>query len=65
MIKYIAQKGDRLDQIVYKKYKTLKIFEKVLEANLHLLNKVILDEGDIVYLPKIKIEKPKEVKALW
>jgi phage tail protein X len=62
-----AQTGDRLDQIVYKEYGTLKIFDKVLEANPHLDKKVILDDNDVVNLPVIQIKKEttKEVKSLW
>lgn len=62
-----AQAGDRLDQIVYLEYGTLTIFDKVLEANSHLATKVILDDGDIVNIPVIEIEKEtiKEVKSLW
>lgn len=63
---YTAQKGDRLDQIVFREYKTLKIFSKVLEANPHLTNKVILDDKDIVNLPIIQLPKTtKKVKTLW
>lgn len=61
----IAQKGDRLEQIAYKEYKTLKVINKVIEANSHLISKVILDDGDIVNLPPIKLVKVKEVKSLW
>lgn len=64
---YIAQKGDRLDKIVYKEYKTLKVFTKVLEVNKHLALKVILEDNDKVNLPFIEIKKEdiKEVKNLW
>jgi phage tail protein X len=64
---YIAQQGDRLDQIVYKEYKTLIIFDKVLEANAHLSTKVILDDNDTVNLPVLELPKAtiKEVKSLW
>jgi phage tail protein X len=64
---YIAQQGDRLDQIVYKEYKTLIIFDKVLEANPHLATKVILDDNDTVNLPILELPKAttKEVKSLW
>lgn len=62
-----AQKGDRLDQIVYKEYGTLTIFDKVLEANTHLATKPILSDGDVVNIPVIKIKRQttKEVKSLW
>jgi len=63
----IAQKGDRLDQIVYKEYGTLTIFDKVLEANTHLATKPILSDGDVVNIPVIQIKRQttKEVKSLW
>lgn len=64
---FLAQKGDRLDQITYSEYGTLKIFDKVLEANPHLMTKVILDDNDTVNIPVIQIKKEatKEVKSLW
>ena len=62
-----AQAGDRLDQIVFKEYKTLKIFDKVLEANPLLATKVILDDDEIVNIPVIYIEKEtiNKVQSLW
>jgi len=62
-----AQAGDRLDQIAYREYGTLTIFDKVLEANTHLSKKVILDDNDIVNIPviEIKTETTKDVKSLW
>jgi len=67
MKQIIAQKGDRLDQIVYKEYGTLKVIDKVLEANPQLKSKVLLEDGDIINIPIITIPKEsiKEVKALW
>ena len=65
MNKYIALDGDRLDVIVYKTYETLENFQDVLKANLHLLQKYILESGDIVYLPDFIKPKEKEPKALW
>lgn len=65
MNKYIALDGDRLDVIVYKTYETLENFQDVLKANPHLLQKYILEGGDIVYLPDFIKPKEKEVKALW
>jgi len=62
---FTAQKGDRLDQIIYKEYGTLKVFDKVLEANKHLTTKVILDDNDKVNLPALELPKAKEVKSLW
>ncbi len=64
---YTAQNGDRLDQIVYQEYNTLKVMDKVLEANIHLKHKVLLEDGDIVNLPVVTIEKEtiKKVKTLW
>ena len=62
-----AERGDRLDQIVFKHYGTLDVYVEVLESNEHLVNKMILEDGDIVNLPVIEIElNPiKEVDALW
>jgi len=67
MKQIIAQKGDRLDQIVYKEYGTLKVIDKVLEANPQLKSKVLLEDGDIINIPIITIPKEsiKEVQALW
>lgn len=67
MKQIIAQNGDRLDQIVYEKYKTLSVMDKVLEANTHLKNKVILEDGDVINIPVITIAKEtiKKVKTLW
>ena len=67
MRQIIAQKGDRLDQIVYKEYGTLKVIDKVLEANPQLKSKVLLEDGDIINIPIITIPKEsiKEVQALW
>ena len=60
-----AKKNDRLDSIVFEYYGSLENFGKVLEANVHLQNKVILNDGDIVYLPFFEKVAKKEVKALW
>lgn len=64
---YTAQNGDRLDQIVFREYGTLKVFEKVVEANPKLKNRTILQDGEEINLPVITIEKTKikKVKALW
>jgi|GEM_PF-533856 len=62
-----AQSGDRLDQIAFNEYGTLKVLDKLIEANSHLVTKVILDDNDIVNIPVIEIQKQtiKEVKSLW
>lgn len=62
-----ALEGDRLDQIIFKHYGTLKVYTEVLESNTHLINKVVLKENDIVQLPLINIvENPiEEVQKLW
>ncbi|RYA23884.1 phage tail protein [Malaciobacter halophilus] len=67
MTTYIAQEGDRLDQIVFRHYKTLIVFEKVVEANPSLKNRTILKDDEVINLPVITIEKTKtkEVKSLW
>lgn len=61
-----AYKGQRLDQIIYKEYKSLDkdIVNAVLALNPHLLKKVELESGDIVNLPKIERKQPKG-KYLW
>jgi len=61
-----AYKGQRLDQIIYKKYSTLEsdVVNAVLSVNVHLLNKLELEAGDVVYLPKIEAKEPKG-KHLW
>lgn len=60
-----AQNGERLDQIVYREYKTLDYFEKVVESNPHLKNKIFLDENDIVNLPIVKKEQKAKLDSLW
>ena len=65
MRKIYALNGERLDQIVFREYKTLKYFEKVVESNPHLKNKVLLDETDFIYLPKIKEENKIKMDSLW
>ncbi|HFU76167.1 MAG TPA: phage tail protein [Arcobacter sp.] len=64
---FTAQNGDRLDQIVFKEYKTLAVFDKVLETNPHLATKVILEDNDKVNLPVLELPKAatKKVKSLW
>lgn len=60
---YIAKDNERLDYIVFKHYKTLAVFEKVLVFNSHLNS--ILKAGDRVFLPEIKIEEKKKELSLW
>ena len=64
-IKLIENK--RLDQVIYENLETLDNFEEILELNKHLIEKDILDIGDIVSLPEPKQENEKivEEKALW
>ena len=61
-----AYKGQRLDQIIYKKYSTLEsdVVNAVLSANPHLLNKLELEAGDVVNLPEIETKEPKG-RHLW
>ena len=61
---YIAKDDERLDSIVYSHYGTLNVFQSVLETNSHLLNKKILNAGDIVLLPKINTSI-KTLDDLW
>lgn len=66
MRKIKAYKGQRLDQIVFKEYSTIEsdVVNAVLSVNTHLLNKLELEAGDVVYLPKIEIKEPRG-KHLW
>ena len=68
MKEYRASKGERLDRIIMKEYGTLDAIGIVLEANTHLLHKIELEAGDIVYLPTIEPRAQNEAKkgkALW
>jgi phage tail protein X len=66
MKKISATQNERLDSIVLREYGTLSVFEKVLEVNQHLSEKVFLQIGDIVNIPVIEIVKaPKEEDELW
>lgn len=66
MKKILATEKERLDEIVYREYKTLEVFEKVLEHNPHLTSKIILNMGEIVNLPIISIKKENEKEeSLW
>lgn len=63
----IATKGDRLDQIIYQYYGTLDVMNEVMMANVHLLRKAILDDGDKVNLPDIHVPATPETLGvnLW
>lgn len=67
MIEIQITENKRLDQVVYENLNTLDSFEYILELNKHLINKEILDIGDIVYLPEPTQNDEKVVKeiALW
>lgn len=80
MTTYTVKKGQRLDQIVYDHYNSLEMFDKVLNANLHLLEdekkesevfyyaNAILSENAIVNLPTIQTSENtarQEVPTLW
>ena len=67
MIEIKLKENKRLDQVVYENLGKLDNFEEILELNKHLIEKDILDIGDIVYLPEpVQInEKIVEEKALW
>ena len=65
MIEYIVTEPKRLDTIVYEHYKRLDVFESVLEINVHLHNKYILEVGDKVLLPTIEVPVIIEDGALW
>jgi len=62
----IATQGDRLDQIIMAFYKTLSVMNEVMIINIHLMNKPVLDRGDVVYLPDIVAPAPTETGvSLW
>jgi len=67
MKKYVAKRGERLDEIVFKEYKTLdkEVLNTVLSGNKHLLNKQKLDAFDEVFLPEIETKSKKMDKPLW
>ena len=65
MRKIVLDTRKRLDTIVYETYGTLDVFKDVLKANKHLKNKLILDIGDVVILPNIKIVKEVKEVSLW
>ena len=67
MIEIKITENKRLDQVVYENLGTLDNFEEILELNKHLIEKDILDIGDIVYLPEPTKTDEKIVKevALW
>lgn len=62
-----AQEGERLDQITFREYGTLDVFDKVIEANPDLTSKLVLEHGDKVNIPIVEYERytAKEVKTLW
>ena len=66
---YKAIEGERLDQIVFNFYGSIKLFEVVLENNPHLKDKPILSADDEVTLEEIEPVTTKtteeNVKALW
>lgn len=65
MRKIVLDTKKRLDTIVYETYKTLDVFKEVLKANRHLKDRLILDSGDVVILPNIKIVKEVKEVSLW
>ena len=67
MIEIKVTENKRLDQVVYEQLGSLDNFEEILELNKHLIEKDVLDIGDIVYLPEPKQEDEKIIKekALW
>jgi hypothetical protein len=59
-----AEQGDRLDKLVYKTLGSLDNFTEILKLNIDLKNKIYLDAGDIVILPKLQT-KIKIEDELW
>jgi len=63
---HVAAEGERLDQIHYAYYQTLEGFDQLLAANRHLLRKPVLENGDLVYLPILRLpDEVSESKGLW
>jgi len=67
---YLVKYSQRFDEIVYKVYGHLDLFEKLLELNAHLLNKVHLESGDTVLLIEIEqntkeSQKEENLKSIW
>lgn len=60
---YKAMDGERLDIIVFRHYRNLSVFEKVLEINAKC--EPILKAGEAVILPEIKDEPIIKENALW
>lgn len=56
----LAQKGDRLDQIVYNYYGTLEPLNSVMLANAELMKKSVLEDKDVVYLPDYTASEASE-----
>ena len=65
MTTIIIEEPTRLDTIVLKHYGTLEVLENVLIENSHILNKYILDVGDVIKLPVYEVVKEIEGGALW
>jgi phage tail protein X len=66
MDKINAFDGERLDQITYRFYGDIDMFEEVVDNNPNLLDRIFLNSNDVVNMPG-RIEKPniKEVINLW
>lgn len=67
-MKYVgAMQNDRLDTIVYTYYGTLEPLNMVMLSNAHLMSKVLLDDGDKVYLPEYTTTDASESDgvSLW
>ena len=60
-MRYIAKSGERLDDVVYRHYRSLEFFEQVLALNARL--NIILTAGDIVILPEFK--RTLKSNKLW
>ena len=67
MLEIKVNENKRLDQVVYENLDSFDNFEEILELNKHLIEKEILDIGDIVYLPEPTQTNKKIIKevALW
>ena len=66
MIEVVVTEEKRLDEVVYEHEGSLERFEEILSLNKELIDKIVLDIGDVVLFPSPKKEqKIIKEKALW
>lgn len=62
----IKQSNQTLNDVVLEHYGDLKHLDEIIELNSKLLQKVVLDLGDVVELQEFEEKKEiNEVKSLW